>query len=189
MLAVASRGDVVIAKTDPPMISVPVMMAARLRGARRVNWLQDLFPEVAIALGMRLGGGFVQRVLTSIRNGSLRVADANVVLGSRMAARVARHAPQVPIHVVPNWSPTADIAPLPHAQNPLRDLWHMKDRFVVGYSGNLGRAHELGILLDAAERLRHRLEIVFLIIGEGNQKENLQGEVTRRGLANVLFKP
>ena len=65
----------------------------------------------------------------------------------------------------------------------------MKDRFIVGYSGNLGRAHELGILLDAADRLRHRLEIVFLIIGEGNQKENLQAEVTRRGLANVLFKP
>ena len=65
----------------------------------------------------------------------------------------------------------------------------MQDRFVVGYSGNLGRAHELGILLDAAERLRHRLEIVFLIIGEGNQKEALQAEVTRRGLANVLFKP
>ena len=65
----------------------------------------------------------------------------------------------------------------------------MRDRFVVGYSGNLGRAHELGILLDAADRLRHRLEIVFLIIGEGNQKENLQTEVTRRGLANVLFKP
>ena len=65
----------------------------------------------------------------------------------------------------------------------------MQDRFVVGYSGNLGRAHELGILLDAADRLRHRLEIVFLIIGEGNQKENLQAEVTRRGLADVLFKP
>ena len=55
------------------------------------------------------------------------------------------------------------------------------------------RAHELGIVLDAAERLRHRREIVFLIIGEGNQKENLQAEGAvgnhDRGLANVLFKP
>ena len=65
----------------------------------------------------------------------------------------------------------------------------MADRFVVGYSGNLGRAHELGIVLDAAARVRHRLEIVFLIIGEGNQKESLQQESTRRGLVNVLFKP
>jgi glycosyltransferase involved in cell wall biosynthesis len=78
---------------------------------------------------------------------------------------------------------------LPRAANPLATQWHMRDRFIVGYSGNLGRAHELGIVLDAAERLRHRLEIVFLIIGEGNQKESLQQEATRRGLVSVLFKP
>ena len=54
----------------------------------------------------------------------------------------------------------------------------MNDRFIVGYSGNLGRAHELGIVLDAAERLRYRLEIVFLIIGEGNQRDNLQAQRT-----------
>ena len=109
-----------------------------------------------------------------------------------MAAIVEAHAPgsrNARVRVVPNWSPTADIAPLPRAANPLATQWHMADRFVVGYSGNLGRAHELGIVLDAAARVRHRLEIVFLIIGEGNQKESLQQESTRRGLANVLFKP
>ena len=93
------------------------------------------------------------------------------------------------MRVVPNWSPTAEIAPLPRAANPMAAQWHMQDRFIVGYSGNLGRAHELGILLDAAERLRHRLEIVFLIIGEGTLKESLQADATRRGLVNVLFKP
>jgi colanic acid biosynthesis glycosyl transferase WcaI len=189
VLLLAARGDVVVVKTDPPMISVPVMIAARLRGARLANWLQDLFPEVAMALGMKLGGVLGSSVLTWIRNRSLRAADANVVLGSRMKTLVARHAPRVPVRVVPNWSPTADIAPLPRAANPLATQWQMADRFIVGYSGNLGRAHELDIVLDAAERLRHRLEIFFLIIGEGNQKERLQQEVTRRGLANVLFKP
>ena len=70
----------------------------------------------------------------------------------------------------------------------LATQWHLADRFIVGYSGNRGRAHALGIVLAAAERLRHRLEIVFLI-GEGNQKESLQQESSHRGLANVLFKP
>ena len=113
VLHLASRGDVVVAKTDPPMISVPVIIAAKLRGARRVNWLQDLFPEVAMALDMKLGGGWGQAVLIWLRNRSLRIADANVVLGTRMEALVARLAPQVPVRVVPNWSPTADLAPLP----------------------------------------------------------------------------
>ena len=189
VLALASKGDVVVAKTDPPIISAPVMMVARLRGAKLVNWLQDLFPEVAAALGMPLGGSLVVGALTWLRDRSLRAAAANVVLGSRMAAITTAHAPQSRVRVVPNWSPAADIAPLPRSANPLAAGWQMVDRFIIGYSGNLGRAHELGILLDAAERLRHRLDIVFLIIGEGNQKESLQQDAIRRGLVNVLFKP
>ena len=189
ILLLAARGDVVVVKTDPPMISIPVMIVARIRGARRVNWLQDLFPEVAIALGMELGGAMVQTTLVWIRNWSLRTADRNVVLGTRMKTLVAQHAPQVPIYVVPNWSPTADIVPLLRTDNPLNEQWYLQDRFVVGYSGNLGRAHELSIMLDAADRLRHRMEIVFLIIGEGNQKATLQKEITAKGLTNILFKP
>ena len=185
----ATRGDVIVVKTDPPMISVPVMVAARLRGARLVNWLQDLFPEVAKGLGMGLGGPVGIGFLTWLRNRSLCAAQANVVLGARMQALVAQHASPARIHVIPNWSPTSDIAPLPRASNPLTIQWHIKDSFVVGYSGNFGRAHELGIVLGAAEKLGHRREIVFLFIGEGNQKESLHQEVARRGLINVLFKP
>src|SRR5215208_3607785 len=50
-LKVARRGDILVAKTDPPLISVVVMVAARLRGAQVINWLQDLYPDVAVELG------------------------------------------------------------------------------------------------------------------------------------------
>src|SRR5439155_13976969 len=46
-MRLANRGDIVVAKTDPPMLSLPAMYAARRRGLRLVNWLQDLYPEVA----------------------------------------------------------------------------------------------------------------------------------------------
>lgn len=185
----ARRGDVIVAKTDPPLISIPLAIVSRLRGAHLVNWLQDVFPEVATALGMRLGGGFAVRLLTGLRNRSLRSAAVNVALGTRMAEHLRPQVPNARLEIISNWSPTADIAPLTRAANPLARHWHFGDRFVIGYSGNLGRAHELGVLLEAAERLRHRPNIVFLIIGEGNQKEALQAETLRRGLANVLFKP
>lgn len=185
----ASNGDVVIVKTDPPMISVLVMLAAKLRVARRVNWLQDLFPEVAISLGMNLGGSFPRRALIGLRNWSLRVADVNVVLGMRMQTLVERHASRVPINIVPNWSPTADISPIPPAANPLRTQWQLEHSFVVGYSGNLGRAHDLDIVLNAAERLRNHSDVVFLIIGEGNQLATLTANVATRNLTNVIFHP
>ena len=50
---IARAGDIVVAKTDPPLISVVAGMVARWRGARLVNWVQDVFPEVAEALGVR----------------------------------------------------------------------------------------------------------------------------------------
>ena len=45
------RGDIVVAKTDPPLLQIPLGLVARLRGARQVNWMQDVYPELAAALG------------------------------------------------------------------------------------------------------------------------------------------
>ena len=84
LASLATRGDIVIAKTDPPLISVPAMLVARLRGAQLVNWLQDLFPEVAERAGLRLGG--IAGLARAARNLSLRKAAANVVLGERVPA-------------------------------------------------------------------------------------------------------
>ena len=53
----ARRGDVIIAKTDPPLLSVLASVVAKLRGAQLINWLQDLFPEVAERLGVAGAAG------------------------------------------------------------------------------------------------------------------------------------
>ena len=57
LFGLVRAGDVVVAMTDPPLVSVLAGWVARLRGARLVNWLQDLFPEVATNLGMASAGG------------------------------------------------------------------------------------------------------------------------------------
>src|SRR5207344_282420 len=61
LLHLARRGDVIVAKTDPPLVSIPAGWVARIRGARLVNWLQDIFPEVAAKLSVPLAGGVVGR--------------------------------------------------------------------------------------------------------------------------------
>ena len=53
MWRTVSKGDVVVAMTDPPMISVPAAMVASIRGAKLVIWHQGLFPEVASELGVK----------------------------------------------------------------------------------------------------------------------------------------
>lgn len=182
-------GDVVVAKTDPPLISVVAAVVTWLRRARLINWTQDLFPEVAGALQVP-GVGLVGQGLRQLRNNALRTASRNVVIGEHMAARLrAEGIPAQSIRVIHNWADATTICPIPHCDNPLRTEWNLKGKFVVGYSGNLGRAHEFQTILEAAEQLAGVLTIRFLFIGDGAQLYSLRQEVDRRGLPNVLFQP
>lgn len=135
-------GDILVAKTDPPLLCVPALRAARRRRLRLVNWLQDLYPEIAVALGVPLVRGPVAGALYRLRDAALREAAANVAIGERMAELLRRRgAPPDRIHVIANFSDDEDIRPLARGDNGLRHDWGLADRFVVGYSGNLGRGH------------------------------------------------
>lgn len=180
--------DLLVAKTDPPLISVIVMLVCRLRGARYINWIQDLFPEVANELGVRLTAPLT-RLLTAIRNSSLRRAEMNVVISDRMGAHVLANGVEPErVRVIHNWSIDDSIEPLAREKNPLRERWGLGLRFVVGYSGNMGRSHEFDTLLDAADRLRYESEICFLFVGAGAKLDYIREQAASRGLANILFK-
>ena len=72
VLGLADRGDILVAMTDPPLTSVLAMRAAERRGAQLVNWLQDIFPEVAIQLGVPFLKGPISQGLLHIRDTSLK---------------------------------------------------------------------------------------------------------------------
>jgi colanic acid biosynthesis glycosyl transferase WcaI len=76
------------------------------------------------------------------------------------------------------------------ANNPLRQSWDLADRFVFGYSGNLGRAHDYATVLTAAERLRDDARIIFLVVGGGQRCEALVREIKARDLqSSFYFRP
>ena len=190
LLRLLGPGDVVVAKTDPPLLSVVAGWAARARRATLVNWLQDLFPEVATALGV---GTFANRWMAFLarqRDRSLRQAVCNVAIGEGMRARLrARGLETEPVCVIANWADETRIRPQPAATNPLRREWGLAECFVLGYSGNLGRAHESATLLAAAEALRDREDIRWLFVGGGATMARLRAEAAERGLGNLLFRP
>jgi len=187
---VVARGDCVVVKTDPPLISIPAALVARWRGAILINWLQDVFPEIATELGIMAAGGAMGRLTRAMRDWSLRRARINVVVGTRMASLCARRGiAREAIAYIPNWADELTIRPMAPDLNPLRMRWGLRDAFVVGYSGNLGRAHEFETLLGAAELLRAQPDLIFLFIGAGALMAALRQAVAVRGLRNFRFKP
>lgn len=183
LLVMASKRDLLIAKTDPPMVSIPVSWAASFKGARLVNWLQDLFPEVATALGMNLPSLLVS-CLRWLRNVSLHRAVVNLTIGDAMRNRLLKEGVYTDrLVVVPNWSDGDAIVPA--RSDALRREWQLNDHFVVGYSGNFGRAHEFTTLALGIERLQSEEGIRFLMVGGGIFMEALEA----KGFSNCLFKP
>ena len=185
-----SRGDVIVAKTDPPLISVIAAAVARIRRARLINWIQDLFPEVASGLHVKGFNGWIGSALKQMRNVALNMAETNVVIGDRMSdLLVAQGVTPDRITVIHNWSDSEIVKPVRREVNPLRRQWGLEDKFVVGYSGNMGRAHEFKTILDAAWLLREKSDIVFLFIGGGAQKIYIEDQVANLGLTRCMFQP
>jgi glycosyltransferase involved in cell wall biosynthesis len=190
LMALLKSGDMLIAKTDPPLISIVAAVIARLKRASLVNWQQDVFPEVASHLGANPFPRPLDLILRRLRDWSMRAAKVNVVIGTRMFEYFQqRGIPVSRLCVIDNWADDETITPRSTETNALRERLGLTDRFVVCYSGNLGRAHEFDTLLAAADDLRLEEAIVFLMIGGGARMVPLQRAVEARALDNFLFLP
>lgn len=184
------RGDILVAKTDPPLLQIPLSLVSWLRGARQVNWMQDVYPDLAVASGMGFLAGWPGALLTRLRTRSILGSAATVAIGARMKETlVAAGAQATSIAEIHNWGDDAVLA-APDGSAGLRETWGFSgERLVVGYSGNLGRAHELETMLAAARTLAIRKAAVdFLFIGGGALRERL-GAADLPNLALQPYQP
>jgi glycosyltransferase involved in cell wall biosynthesis len=184
----APRPDVVVVETDPFLLPILGRVLAWRHRARLVVYLQDIYPDVAVALGKVRDGAFT-RILRRWLFAIYRRANRVVVLGEDMRELLTRsEIPEERITVLPNWSDTTRVYPV-RENNAFRQRQNLGGQFVVMYSGNMGLCQSLDDVLDAAARLRARSEILFLMVGDGASRPRLEYFVRRHELTNVRFLP
>ncbi len=181
------RGDVVVALTDPPLVSVIAALACFFKRAHLINWLQDLYPEVAWNLGVIHEYGLMARVLRSSRDWALRRAVQNIAIGEHMATRI--HGIGAPAQIIHNWSKDLLHSPGPQADNRYRVQVGCGDSLLVCYSGNLGRAHRFEALIKASAALMTERQHHMLIIGGGPQFQRIKSAASSQGLSHWTFLP
>lgn len=169
----ASRPDLVLCMTDPPMIADIALAVAKRFRVPLVVISQDVFPEIAVEV-RRLENPAVIAVLRQAIRFYLRRADRVVAIGDTMRDRlVAKGAPAERIRVIPNWVDTHAITPAPRSNEWSRE--HGLDAgFVVMHSGNIGHAQDLDSLVRAATFLRDLDDLVIAVIGGGARLGELQ---------------
>ena len=180
------RPEIVVVETDPPLLCF-LGAALRLRyRCRLVIYLQDLYPDLAVALG-KVRPSWTISLLRRLIFAVYRRADRIVVLSRDMQKVLVESGVAAErIDVIPNWVDTSEVRPLKQG-NALRSEWNPENRFVVMYSGNMGLCQGLDNVIRAAEQLRDRSEILFLLVGDGSSRQRIQDLAAELRLSNVRF--
>lgn len=182
--------SLLLVTTNPPFLLWLAWFLRLLRRRKYVLLIHDVYPDVAIKLGYMSEHGLFASTWRRMNRRTYRRASAIIVLGEAMRRMIQKsytHLP--PIYVIHSWADGSQIRPLAKELNPFVHRHGLEGKLVVLYSGNLGQAHELETLVEAAERLKDLHELVILFIGEGAKKAKLMAMVEERQLSNVLFLP
>lgn len=187
-LLFASRSDVTVVLSTPPLVATLGVVLSKLRRRPFVFWVMDVYPDLAFELGIFPRGSMVGRLSAALGALTLRSAAKIVALDGAMAERL-RQAGGSRVAVVPNWADGEAIRPRGVEGHPLRRAWAWEGRFVILYSGNMGLAHEFDTVLEAAGLLRDDPSILFAFIGGGPRREEVEERARALGLPNVEFRP
>jgi glycosyltransferase involved in cell wall biosynthesis len=184
----SARPDVVLCMTDPPLIGNVGLMVARRFRVPLVVVSQDVFPEVAVALG-RLTNPVLVRVLDFVIKLHLRRADQVVAIGETMKRRLLeKGVDNRRIRVIPNWADTDAIQPRPH-DNAWSREYAANDGFVVMHSGNVGHAQNLDALIAASAEVSDLKGLSVVIIGLGALHAHSVAFAKQIGASRVRFLP
>jgi colanic acid biosynthesis glycosyl transferase WcaI len=184
----ASRPDVVLCMTDPPMIGDVALFVARRFRVPLVVVSEDVFPEIAVEL-RRLENPILVSLLEAVTRFYLRRADRVVAIGETMQKRLRKKgaAPER-MHVIPNWVDTRLLSPQARDNQWARDH-DLADRFVVMHSGNVGHAQDLDNLIRATTYLRDLPALRSVIVGFGARHADHVALTDRLEADAVTFLP
>jgi glycosyltransferase involved in cell wall biosynthesis len=183
----AARKPTVILATSPPLtIAVPAYIISRVRRIPLVFEVRDLWPDFAVETGAMRNRHLIRFSYWLERFIYRKATLINVLTPGFELELRTEGVPPEKIVVVPNGA-DLDLFSPGERNNQVRTDYGWGDRFVILYTGAHGRANDLGQILEAAQQMLDRPEVLFILMGDGMEKGALQERARKLGLSNLQF--
>lgn len=181
------RPDVVVATSPQFLCALAGYILSRVKRVPFVLEIRDLWPDSIVAVGA-MTEGLMVKFLRAIERFLYRKADRVVVVSPAFIAHIGQYVERSRIHFLPNGVDLVRFQP-GQASRDVYGEHGINAPFRVLYSGTVGMAHGLEIMIGAAEELREEPDIALVVVGDGARRADLVAEVKRRALTNVFFVP
>lgn len=183
------RPTCILVSTSPPMCSAAALFVSFVRRVPITYWVMDLNPDQVIAMGKVSERSLSARTLNAFNRLILGRSKSVIALDRFMAERVnSKRDVSAKLEVMPPWPHEDAMDAIEHADNPFRTAHNLNGKFVVMYSGNHSPANPISTVVEAAERLKDRADIVFMFIGGGLEKQKVEAAI-ERGATNIVSLP
>lgn len=188
LTSLAPRADVVLVFSPPLPLPWLVCLVGKARRIPVVVNIQDLFPREAVELGM-LTNPLLIRLFEAMERQVHQLAAALTVHSPGNRDHVLEHGglPER-VHVVHNWVNTDHIQP-GKRDNQFAREHGLVNRFVVSYAGTMGWAQDMDTIVASAAHLRSQSDILYLLVGDGVEKERAIAKSLELGLDNIVWLP
>ena len=187
--------DVVITTSPPPLISIPGWIIAKIKGAKLIYDVRDIWPDVALEMGSFSEESFFCKVFKKITGFMYKHADIVTTVSPGKVEKIKGHVSSLPgrksgpTHTDKVWligNGFDESVAKSEFDQGIVDKYELDKKFTCVYIGNIGLAQGLGALLDVAAKTKHK-DVQFLCFGMGAEKEMLEQRVRDEGLTNVRF--
>ncbi len=178
--------DVVWGTSPPIFQGVTAWLLARLKGARFLFEVRDLWPDFAIAVGV-LKNPILIKLSYWLEKFLYRRADQMMVNSPAYVDHVGKRGARR-VELIPNGADPEMFTPLDNGQ-VFRQKHALKNKFVVLYAGAHGISNDLTVVLQTARLLEANQKIQFVLLGDGKEKDNLIDYAKRMSIKNVIFLP
>jgi glycosyltransferase involved in cell wall biosynthesis len=183
--------DAVIASSPQLLVGLAGWWIAKLNRVPFIFEVRDLWPESLVAVGVGNPNSALHRILEKIAGFLYRKSDHIVVVTPAFREYLINRwrVPAEKISIVPNGVETKVFSPR-FADPDLRKSVDGEGKFIVSFIGTLGLAHGLETLITAAERFQEAEPgILFMLVGEGADRERIADIAQSRGITNIRFVP